>query len=374
MPPTTISPAERRRLRLLSQGLGAGGVGGAAGAEATPADAVARLFALQGQDLPGALWSIALRVPGTTREQVRGAFDAGELVRTWPFRGTLFALAATDVDWVLRLTGERVWRSAAKRRDALGLDDATFSAARDVAERAIGDRGLSRAALLEAFADAGIAVADGRGYHLLFGLSLQGVIVLGPFDGDDDQRFVLREAWIPRPRRLEGDEALAELVRRYLAGRGPTSDADLAWWTKLPLGTLRRGIDAVRDELTAFDVDGVRHWGHAQSLERVGDESARSTLLLPGFDEYVLGHGDRDPVIAPEHAARIVPGNNGVFKPTVVHRGRVVGLWSRRATARRTTIAAEGLDGPLPPAARRGLDRPARDYARFLGTPVELRD
>src|SRR5665647_1390124 len=41
--------------------------------------------------------------------------------------------------------------------------------------------------------------------------------------------------------------------------------------------------------------------------------AARDVLLLPGFDEIILGYGDRSMTLAPEHADRIVPGGNGVF-------------------------------------------------------------
>ena len=106
----TLTTAEVRGLRLRAQGLsGEPGEGGQAGAGGG-ADATAvvdRMFALQGQDLPGVLWSLGLRTDGADRSAVRAAFDAGALVRTWPFRGTLPVLASADVGWVLALTGRR---------------------------------------------------------------------------------------------------------------------------------------------------------------------------------------------------------------------------------------------------------------------------
>lgn len=369
---TTLTLPELRRLRLLSQGLVRGGLGGP-GPDA-PTAVIDRLFALQGQDLPGVLWSIGLRTPGATLADVRAAFDRGHAVRSWPFRGTLFALPAVDLPWVLAVTGERVLRSAAKRRQALEIDDATLDAASVAAREALaGGRGLVRAQLLDAFVAAGIAVDASRGYHLLFSLSVRGEIALGPFEGAD-QRFVLVDEWIRAPRRLEGDEALGELVRRYLAAHGPSPESDIAWWTKLPLRDLRRGLDVVRDELAGFTVDGDPCWGHAPTLDRVADETARTTVLLPGFDEWVLGHGARDPVIAPEHADRIVPGGNGVFKPTVVHRGRIVAVWSKRTLKRRTIVTLHPLDGPLPAAVRDAAANDADRYGHFLGTTVELAD
>lgn len=353
-----------RRLRLLSQGFGRDGA---------KLDAVIdRLFAFQGQDLPAVLWAIGVRAPGSTIGDVRALFDRGEVVRGWPFRGTLFAIAAADLPWVRELTGERTFRSAAKRREQLDLDETIIAAATSVAHDVLsGGRGLIRSELLDAFSATGLAVDDGRGYHLLWSLALQGTLVLGPFDGSQ-QRFVLSDEWITAPRRLERDEALGELVRRYLAGHGPSPESDLAWWSKLTLRDVRRGLDVGRAELTTFDVAGTPYWGHAPTLDRIATERPRATLLLPGFDEWVLGHGERDPVVPREHAPRIVPGNNGIFKPTIVHRGQVVGLWSRKTTTRATVVTPIPFEGPLPKAVRTGITEAAEQYATYLGTPVEV--
>src|SRR4051794_4446752 len=82
------------RLRLAALGL----VGPRA---ATPAAAVGHLTAAQGQDLPGVLASIALRTADGSPEAVRAAFDAGEIVRSWPMRGTYHVVAAEDLAWML---------------------------------------------------------------------------------------------------------------------------------------------------------------------------------------------------------------------------------------------------------------------------------
>ena len=90
--------------------------------------------AMQGQDLPGLLSSIALRLdaekvgeaPGQDQvptvapqasdseafpsdarmREVLRAFDAGEIVRGYPMRGTVFAMAARDARWMTELCAE----------------------------------------------------------------------------------------------------------------------------------------------------------------------------------------------------------------------------------------------------------------------------
>ena len=53
---------------------------------------------------------------------------------------------------------------------------------------------------------------------------------------------MLSDEWIPAPRRLERDEALAELALRFFRGHGPATVADLARWAGLGLTDVRRGL------------------------------------------------------------------------------------------------------------------------------------
>ncbi|MDQ2767510.1 MAG: winged helix DNA-binding domain-containing protein, partial [Gemmatimonadota bacterium] len=62
-------------------------------------DVVTRLTAVQAQDYRGALWSIGLRYPRSTIDDVERAIAAREIVRSWPMRRTLHFVAAADVRW-----------------------------------------------------------------------------------------------------------------------------------------------------------------------------------------------------------------------------------------------------------------------------------
>src|SRR3954447_5385082 len=119
---------------------------------ATPAEAVRWLLAVQAQDLPGALTSVALRTTGGTRGAVEAALDAGEVVRSWPMRGTLHLVAAEDLGWLRELCVPRVMGGFAARRERLGLTDADAERAGDLASKALsGGRRLGRTELVGAF-------------------------------------------------------------------------------------------------------------------------------------------------------------------------------------------------------------------------------
>ena len=325
----------------------------------TVADVVQHSLAMQAQDFPGAKWSVGLRAPGITDADVEAALASRQIVRSWPMRGTLHLTPADDLGWMLRLTAPRLIRGAAKRRSDLGLTDADVERARELAIAALdGGRVLSRDALQQLWSDAGITTTGQRGYHLLWSLSATGTLVFGPVDGKQ-HTFTLLDEWVAAPRALEIDESLGEWASRYFTSHGPATVKDFAWWASLTLTEARRGV-ALAD-LATLDVDGTTHY-LAHDLE----PAPRSVQLLPGFDEFILGYQDRSAALTPEQFAVIVPGNNGIFQPTIVVNGEVVGTWKRAVKARRVEVQL------LPFDSTPAVDAPLTAYGRFLGIPTEL--
>lgn len=317
----------------------------------SPLDVVRHLTAVQAQDEPGALTSVALRCNGS-REGVRAAFDAGELARSWPMRGTLHTVAAEDLPWMVELMTPRPRAASAKRRRQLDLDEDDVARARGLAEGALAGTALTRAELLTVWDGAGLGTASGRGYHLIAELAQRGVLCLGPYRGSE-QCFVLVTEHVREPRRLDRAESLAELALRFFTGHGPATPADLARWGSLSLGEVREGVAAVRDRLAAVEVDGTEYLLAPPTLDAYADLRAtarRSILLVPGFDELILGYADRTMTLAAAHAERVVPGGNGVFRPTVVAGGRALAVWRTAGTGRNRRLEVDPFDDAgLPP-------------------------
>jgi hypothetical protein len=364
-------------LRLLAQGI-------SAPAAETPGEVVRRLLALQGQDYPGVLWSVGLRMRRPQRSAVEAALASGDIVRSWPMRGTLHVLPAEDLGWLLSLTTERLLREATTRRKQLELDDRTLEAAREVAIEALtGGRILTRTALLGEFEAAGISTARQRGYHLLWHLSQTRTLVFGPAAGAS-QTFTLSSEWIRTPRKLEAEEALAELAVRYFTGHGPATVHDLAWWASITVTQARSALASVRDRLEQLTLDGIDYYLHAATLDAAGLDAAaldapaagnagrRATVhALPGFDEFLLGYRDRSAALSPDQQLVVVPGGNGMFAPTIVDNGSVVGVWRKRQAGGGIRVTAEPF-APLSKRATSGFERALKRYGEFLGQPVTL--
>lgn len=355
---TRAFTATRRQiceLRLAAQGI-------ATPTFETPAQVVQHMLAMQAQDFPGAKWSVGLRTGAATDSDVEAAIARREIVRSWPMRGTLHFTAREDLGWMLSLTRDRMVRSAAGRHRQLELDDESFAlAARIAVEKLSSAETIGRTALLNAFDAAGLSTAGQRGNHLLWYLNVTGLLVFGPLDGKQHS-FALFENWVGTGRDLGTDEALAEFVRRYFYSHGPATIRDFAWWSSLTLTDARKGLAAVVDELEVLEVEGVTYY------HRPGLEPAQASIcVLPGFDEYLLGYQDRSAPLTSEWSNRIVPGGNGMFFPTVVVGGEVVGTWKRTSAAKQSTISIDAF-APAALKARTEFDR----YAEFLATPVRV--
>ena len=330
------------RARLVAQGL-------VTRPFATPVDAVAHLGAMQGQDLAGALASAALRTTNGIVDEVIADLDAGRIVRGYPMRGTVFLMPATDVLWVSELCNKNALTAATMRRSGLGLDETMFDRARTVAiERmSTSHRGLSRAEVFHTFEEAGTPTDSGRGYHVLAHLIGEGLVCFGPWNGSD-QNVVLNAAWLPSNSdlagRFNGDRiaAIATLLTSYLTSHGPATIRDFAWWTKLGLGEIRKALPAVADRFETDGADEPSYW-RPDLLDEVAalGKDVDRPLLLPGFDEFILGYADRLFAMSPDEHQRLVPGNNGVFGRSVVIGGRVTGLWKRIGWPGKRTLNVE---------------------------------
>ncbi len=114
---------------------------------------------------------------------------------------------------------------------------------------------------------------------------------------------------------------------------------------------------------------GNEHWLAAEAAGRPVPRAGRGTArLLAGFDEYILGYGDRTAQLAAEHAAKVVPGANGVFRPVVVVDGQVVATWGRAVRGAALTVTLQPLADGIGDLAE--LVQPeVHRYRDFLGLP-----
>jgi DNA glycosylase AlkZ-like len=358
-----LPAAGLRRARAAAQLL--------AGEPATdPVAAVARVVAVQAQAPGPARLALRPRTTAVTAGDVDRACDNGTLVRTWAMRGTLHMLAAGDARWVTALLGPVFARAGRRRREQLGLDEATCQRALAAIERSLrGGEPLTRAALVARIREHGIAIDPGTQAppHLLGYAANSGLICRGPDTSRGEPAYVLLEQYVPAAKPLSRQAALAELARRYLAGYGPATAADFRAWSGLPAAEARQAFAALSGEAAEVTAAGERMLVRRDAAPCPPAVPAR---LLGHFDALLLGYRDRDLILERAYARRVQAGG-GIIRPTVLAGGEVAGTWSleRKGAMARAVVRPFG---DLPPGSREGLAAETSDLGRFLGHPVEL--
>jgi hypothetical protein len=294
------------------------------------------MLAVQSQDFAAGRWALAVRTRGApTLTTVDRAFDRGDLVRSWTMRGTLHTVPASDLRWMLSVTGARQLAQAATRHRELGIDDELLARGLRALRPALLDGGCSRAQAFARWEGVGIDPRDQRGVLLLGALAIRGDICQGPVIPATaasgiarEQRFVLVDEWIGDS--VMPDDPLAELFVRYVDGHGPAGTADFAWWSGLTRGAARDA--AVRASARVTEIEaGVFV---SSSLPRRSPRAAR-VHLLGAFDEYYISYADRTAVCARDDLAAVGPGKNGMVRPVVLADGVVRGVWRLPPTTAR---------------------------------------
>lgn len=289
----SFSRREKARLRLASQGLTV--------QRWQSAEEVARAFgAMQGQDLHSVRRSLALRAQDHS--------DAGNIVRGYPMRHTLFAASIKDIGWITEL--------CAKRRKG----DAELVAK----VNKLIDRPLSRAELKERAATTlpevpfwhVVRVAMESGHAVYSGV--EQLITPVELPGLDEA--------------FNGDQvaATADLMVRYFRTHGPATLRDFAWWTKLPQRLIRPAADSLPPDIERCGEES-QDFVSKVVMDMAEARRKRSVLLLGAFDEYILGYRDRSFAMTSEVHEILAPGNRGVFRRAVVVDGQVRGTWNKQA-------------------------------------------
>jgi hypothetical protein len=325
----------------------------------TVAEAVALTTAVQAQDHPAARLGIRARSAGLTEaDAVLAVAESRTVVRTWLMRGTIHLVDVADLRWLVALFGPVLQRKFATRWQQIGLAPAFLDRCLAALPAVLADGPRTRAEVVAGLDEAGIPLEfddPQAAYHVLLYASSVGLVCRGA-DRGRRATFALIDQWLPgAPAGPRGDDALAELARRYFLAFSPATAADFTTWSGLAGA---RAMRLIRDELTPVDV-------HGRAGYRLGDvELASGVRLLPAFDNYLIGYRERL-FISEAERARVYQG--GMIRASVLVDGRIAGMW-QVVSDTLTITPFEALTA----RTRRAADRDAADVARFLGRPLAV--
>jgi hypothetical protein len=323
-------------------------------------DVVRSLGAMQGQDYGQSLWALGLRTASGRIDDVEEALRTGRVVRTWLMRGTVHYVLAEDVRWMLDLFGARyLARLSPKAWQYHHMTSELMSLARKTFEKALSGGGcLTRREMIDLMAGVGIPDDRQQSYFTFIHLAQEGLVVPGPPRGKE-QTFVLLDEWAPHQRSLDGEEALAVLASRFFGSHGPATLADFANWCGIGVREAARGLEQVKSQLVRETFDDKEYWLPP------GLSPGAGALILPAYDELVIGYKDRGAYFT-RYDEIPISTYNGMFYATIIEDGQIAGLWRR-------VMKKNSVDVELQPLPGFDIDRLAGHIARFgdfLGLPV----
>ncbi|MEL4319484.1 winged helix DNA-binding domain-containing protein [Leifsonia sp. YIM 134122] len=373
----SISAAEAVRLRMLRLGLWDP-------RPVTPERIVSGLVAMQAQEFPYALWSIAQRISPADRPSAADmgvAYDLGSILRTHVMRPTWHFLAPGDARWMLTLTAQRVLGISRIYFERAGLDAPTLVRVTDAFAGAVaGGRHRTRAELRAVLSAIGIEL-DGNGfvYALMFA-ELQRVLISGVTIGKQRSYAAFDErvppTFVAGAASYDHENALATLASRYVATRGPVSVKDMSAWSGLTQADCRRGLEVALERapesLERVELEGVECWMTPTDADAdaAGSVPASPRIdLLHGYDEYVMSYLETRGVI--QHPDFSAPGTPDSLLHAALLDGRVVATWKHTLARRSASIELRPIT-PMAASVRPEIDREVAEYGRYLGVPTEL--
>lgn len=324
-------------------------------------DVVHHLLAVQSQDVHPSAWSIGQRTTAATEQVVEHARAQGHLLRTHVLRTTWHDVCASDLRWLLRLTGPRVQLQTAGVRRELHLDADLLATARNALEPALAGRVLTRAEVGQVLSGAGLALDTRALGHLLMHLELDAMVCSGPRRGRS-QTYALLDERVPPARERDHGTAVAELVQRFLAGHGPATVQDLAWWSSLLVRDLRAALTGLGDAVRCEHLDGLELWSAADAPPTADWPGVQ---LVQAYDEHLVAF-TRTKHLSDPH--RWTSTRTRPYLAVVLQDGMMAGSWAR-------TVGTAGVTLQVSPVAdldRDGLDRAAQAYGAFVGLPVTV--
>ena len=329
----------------------------------SPAAVVKALGAVQAQDYAGAKWALAQRTKKPSDAAIDAAMSRGEIIRTHLLRPTWHFVAASDLRWMLALTGPRISARMKSYNIRLSLDAAAFRRSNDAIARALeGGKQLTRQELAAELRRAGTKTSSVQQLaHLVMQAELDGVICSGGLRGKQFTYALIDDRVPPSPA-LDRDDAILRLTRLYFASRSPATAQDFSWWSGLTVGDAKKGAEMAK--LKAVVIDGRQYFTTGGRVSKPRRQPVAH--LLPNYDEFFIGHRDRSAIGARLRKAGSRMPEGSLFWNVIALDGQLVGGW-RRVPKRKGIVIELRLVTPLKSNERKAVAAAADDYARFLG-------
>ncbi len=174
---------------------------------------------------------------------------------------------------------------------------------------------------------------------------------------------------------IEPEQALQEIVRRYLWAYGPATADDFRFWWGCGKTQARSLFHALAEELVEVEVEGWRAYVLRATLPFMQSiEPVEQIHLLPLFDAYTIGAAPRgcEPLLAAAYRRQVFNQQGWTFAVILVN-GSIQGVWNY--TLRRSQIVIKvNLFCSSTTAIRKGIAAEAERLSHLFEKEVVLED
>ena len=293
----------------------------------TPAEVVRYMGAMQAQEYRMMRWAVAMRTRKPSHKAFKQAFDEGQIIRLHLMRGTWQLVCAENYWSMIDLFAPKAiavtkgWMNSNK----ISIPDDELMRVRDILIQSATDkRSVTKEDFILALAERNLQMDDHRlSYHIRMA-ELSGVLCSGdllPMKAT----YALAADKMKSSVKMERDEALAHFTRKYFQSRQPATLEDFVWWSGLNISDCRKGIALLGDYIHVERYRG-REFYLTDDCRKRGFRKGKF-LLIPPYDEYLIGYKSRDIVLPHEHRHH-AHNNSGIFQPVIAYDGTICGNWS----------------------------------------------
>jgi hypothetical protein len=324
------------------------------------------LAAMQAQDFTMAKWAIGLRLPGLTESDIDNSFNEAIILRTHILRPTWHFITPHDIRWMLKISAPRVHAFNSFMYRSLELDKKILTRACGIITKSlIGKNFKNRNELKEVLKLSKISGNTLRYAYIIMYAELEGLITSGPRIGKQFTYALLDER-ASESIKLDYEESIAELTRRYFTSRGPASIKDFIWWSGLTVKDAKAGIEVLSSDFKKTMIEGTEYI-HPEIKIPENINKLQKTFLMPDYDEYGISYKDRSGLKNPKVSADKIKANSTDYSHWLVIDGFISGTWNRIQKSKQVT-AETALFTPITAAQKHALNKAVEKYCRFFNT------
>ena len=276
-----------------------------------PADVVSHMGAMQAQEYRLMRWAVEMRTRKPSMKAFKEAFDSGRILRLHLMRGTWQLVTAEDYWPMLELCAPKAisvikgWMSNNK----ISIPEEEVLKIREILLQTASDkRSVTKEDFVQALAERAITMDDHRlSYHIRMA-EYAGTLCSGdllPMKAS----YALTSDKVKPKVKMDRDEALMHFTRKYFQSRQPATLEDFVWWSGLNVSDCRKGLELLGDTIHLESWKG-RDFYLTDDCSTRGFRKGQF-LLIPPYDEYLIGYKSRDIVLPAEHRHR---AHNNIWK------------------------------------------------------------